>query len=188
MRRLLKQEVEEYVDKLREKVVQDGNTTQIGGNLEVDGTVISNTKIESNLITGNEIVEKMSGYSFIKSPTEGQYYDLSYVGVCKNGNKITFVIAGKMNIPDNTQIYGIGNFIVPDDIGTKLFPIIDNQIAFLSVNAQITYNSRVVISGIFNKNSTRNIDVRLYAAGLTVNTDYYFRIEQTFLLSDNLAQ
>lgn len=159
----------------------------------VDITALEGQDVELNsldatgLVTGGEIVEKMSGYSFIKSSSQGQYYDLSYVGVCKNGNKITFVVAGKMNFPNNTDIYGIGNFTIPTEVGAKLYPITGNQLAFLSVNAQVNYASRIVVSGIFGKNSNTNIDVRIYAGGLTAETDYYFRIEQTFLLSENLA-
>ncbi|MBO7731622.1 MAG: hypothetical protein J6S67_03695 [Methanobrevibacter sp.] len=141
----------------------------------------------SGNITAPSIIENMSGYSFTKSSSQGQYFTLTYVGVVKNGNKITFVIAGSMNFPDVTQIYGIGNFTIPEEIGQKLYPITGTQIAFLSINAHINYATKVNVSGIFNKNSNTDFDVRVYSSGLTANTDYSFRIEQTFLLSDSLV-
>lgn len=173
MKRMVESEI---ADILNEKLQIDGNGIDLKDNLHVDGK-----------ISGTEIIEDMEGYTFFKSVAHGEYFDLTYVGACKTGNKLTIVITGKMNFPTNTEIYTIGGMNIPKAIGKKLYPITGTQIAFLSINAQQNYYSRVMISGIINKNSDTNIDFRLYAAGLTANTDYYFRIEQTYLLGENLA-
>ena len=71
---------------------QNGNITEIGGNVEING----NLNINGNL-TGNSIVENMDGYSIQylgDSSTTDFTNDITYVGICKNGNKLTFVISG----------------------------------------------------------------------------------------------
>ena len=95
MRRLLKEEVEEYVDKLREKVVQKGNTTEFGGNIDVGGE-----------ITGNEIVEKMSGYSVENISNN---WTPTYISAVKNGNKLTIVFCGNV-IPQTKGAISLCNF------------------------------------------------------------------------------
>lgn len=81
MRRLLKQEVEEYVDKLREKVVQEDNKTIIGGNLDVNGQIrvnefsefVSKKGEQHYMLVLNgqigddvEIIDATATYAFIK--------------------------------------------------------------------------------------------------------------------------
>ena len=186
MRRLLKQEVEEYVDKLREKVVQDGNNTQIGGNLDVDGT-----------INGNEIVEKMSGYSYVQTSKDGITLNTVYCGAVKNGNKLTLVIFGKAQRTGDVanDFAEVGFFTIPKAVADKIYPTpLGNQTnAVLSKTIQLFSgsNSKIDCNMIVNKFSYTNqnaIKVYMYGmSNLTLNTEYQYRIEMTFLLSDNLA-
>lgn len=186
MRRLLKQEVEEYVDKLREKVVQEGNKTIIGGNLDVDGT-----------ITGDEIVENMAGYSYYHSVQDGITLNPIYCGVVKNGNKLTLVIFGKAqrtgDIANNFAEFGV--FIIPKTVADKIYPTpLGNQTnAVLSKTIQLfsAPNSKIDCNVIVNKYLSSNqnkLQVYMYGmSNLALNTEYQYRIEMTFLLSDNLA-
>ena len=135
-------------------------------------------------ITSPSIIQTMVGYGYTPSSPA---FTPAYVGASQTGNKLTIVLAGTLNVPDNTQIYTLGIFAIPESVGNKLYPITASQIAFLAPYAFINYISKVQVFGIINKNASNSIDVRIYASGLTVNTDYYIRIEQTFLLSDNLA-
>ena len=186
MRRLLKQEVEEYVDKLREKVVQEDNKTIIGGNLEVDGTIVSNTKIESVLITGDEIIEKMEGYAFLKL-SEASWTPI-YVGAVKTGNKLTIVVSGTLNRGADGQ----GNpnlcyITINSNVMSKLYPWVDNvleqKIIYFQKDAfnQTPIQIRTVKEGTSLRYEIFNIQT------LDASTDYYFRLEQTFLLSNSLA-
>lgn len=182
MRRLLKQEVEEYVDKLREKVVQDGNKTVIGGNLDVDGS-----------ITGDEIVEKMEGYSFVKSTNEE--IDIIYAGIVKNGNKLTMVLFGAITPASNKSVdtmIELGTFNLIEEIKAKIIWYTSGSLSYVTAEGKVplTYSVANSLDGqfYFRADSQGNEVVRLYNKGqLNVGTTYHFRIEQTFLLSDNLA-
>ena len=175
MRRLLKQEVEEYVDKLREKVAQEDNKTIIGANLDVDGS-----------ITGNEIVEKMNGYSFENySPS---LWTAIYVGAVKNGNKLTIVISGTFNRGANGEGNpNIAYINLPSSVAEKLFPWTGTVLEQKSINFQKDpFNQTPLQIGTMKDGNA--LRYQLYGIqGLAASTDYYFRLEQTFLLSDSLA-
>ena len=82
------------------------------GSLDADG-----------LVTGAEIVEKMSGYEFDASIAHADV-SIVYASVVKNGNKITFVIFG--NVAPTEDItsgdINLGAFNIPTTIGAKLYP------------------------------------------------------------------
>ena len=140
--------------------------------------------------------EPMSGYSTIlpESNTERAVNPI-YVGVCKNGNKITFVIFGtitKLNAditPDNAQAYF--GFNIPSSVGAKLYPFeVGGGNAYLDLKdikfvAKEDYEKKTVnIDFVKANNSQVGAYVSCYY--LTANKEYYFRLEETFLLSDNL--
>lgn len=179
MRRLLKQEVEEYVDKLREKVVQEDNKTIIGGNLEVDGS-----------ISGNEIVEKMSGYAFIPDTNlASNCITLNYVGIVKNGNKLTLAIAGVFNHTTGATIDSnpnIGRFTLPQAVKDKLYP---NSLGNFENKSILFLNSSTEGISKYTR-LTSNFLVQFFKLneGFKLDTDYGFRYEATFLLSSNLVE
>lgn len=157
----------------------DGTSQDLGaifsGNVNIDGN-----------LTGNSIIENMSGYSFTKN--ESSQFTISYAGVVKNGNKITFAIAGIMNIPAFIERIDLGYFTIPLSVGKKLFPI--GNTLFLSykvVPFYKAYNSKVDVDVNTIKTSDTKIAVATYPKTLEIGIDYSFRYEITFLLSDNLA-
>lgn len=146
-------------------------------------------------ITAPSIIEDMSGYSFY---TEGNLTEESviYAGVCKNGNKISFVLFGtytkKSENPTVNPI--LGYFIIPSSVGEKLRPYSSNTLLDLNIEYSPGVSSqKITLPGNFIKRSGTLLAVGAYmvhesgANRLVAGTPYLFRIEATFLLSDNLA-
>ena len=150
----------------------------VGGDLEVTGS-----------ISGAEIVEIMSGYSF--TPATGDTrpnWTPIYVSAVKNGNKVTFVVFGSLIKRGNTGF--LGYFSIPSAVASKLYPtaigddnILDaRKIPFLTGNAYTSVDTPVKIS-----KSGSGMNFWLDQSGLTADTTYIFRYEVTFLLSENLV-
>ena len=160
----------------------------------VDITALQGQDVELNsldadgLITGGEIVEKMSGYSFTQATSDADTtFDYKYAGVVKNGNKITFVIALEVTKTNNAEV-AIGTFTIPEAVGAKLFPVFESSV--------LEYQSKPVLGEDFTSESipqywAKNNNTSIYGAiktnNLTANKAYYVRLEITFLLSENLA-
>ena len=164
----------------------DGTSQDLGaifsGNVNVDGN-----------FTANSIIENMSGYRFQKETNEALTY--TYAGICKNGNKITFAIACKLNFNSIPMNITLGTFILPISVYNKLFPMAYGQSNnILSVKAVTLYkneNESKTLNVRFTKsNYAGYVDITLYplqSAEIETNTDYILRYEETFLLSDNMA-
>lgn len=144
-------------------------------------------------ITAPSIIEDMSGYSFTKASSTADYnISYSYVGIVKNGNKITFVMAGTITkLATYTGQLTLGKFIFPNTIGNALQPyslspfndILENKkIAFWS-----NYNTAIEEPCLSRKDSSTQFGPITYINDLVQNTPYIFRYEATFLLSNNLA-
>ena len=104
----------------------------------VDITALEGKDVElasldaTGLITGGEIVEKMSGYSFSPASNANFTYEYVYAGVVKNGNKITFVIAANLTKGAGAdRLASIGGFTIPASVGAKLFPTQVGAYSFL---------------------------------------------------------
>ena len=169
----------------------NGNIS-ISGNLTVSGNIsgnaISGNSISGTAITGDSIIENMSGYTFSK-------YGLTqwtpvYCGVCKNGNKLTFVVFGVFNSASPANM-ALVNINIPQAIGQKLYPYT------LGSETRVLDVKEVLLWDTVNSHKTANIEIEKYSdtkiaisfrpsASVEANTDYAFRIEATFLLSDNL--
>ena len=152
----------------------------VGGDLPVVGT-----------ITGGEIIENMSGYSFAYGTPTGYTIENVYVGVVKNGNKVTFVTAFNITktSADADSYITIGGYSIPSAIGDKLFTTLVGAHNFLDVKAIDIFSSRtskVNTSITMNKASNVLVNVALGTTTLVVDTKYYARYEATFLLSDSL--
>lgn len=159
-----------------------GDTLFLETDAYIDGT------LDATKVTGDEIVEKMSGYSFHKSFTG---FDCDYAGVVKTGNKITFVIAGHFNGTEGVAAYGsknLGYFNFPSEIGNKLYPDSQGRIAYLKVVTFSSIYNNAEIAVFFSKDANYQATVAM-ATVPPIAQDYTgsFRIEQTFLLSDNLV-
>lgn len=166
----------------------DGTSQDLGaifsGNVNIDGN-----------FTANSIIENMEGYSFnfTSGPATGFTITPIYAGVCKNGNKITFVWFMKLRTTTASAMSYAGDFIIPKTISGKLFAVgaLDNALAvgkvemFKSVASSETYNYS--IQKYPQGDKTRITLVLRNISQLSLDTDYYFRVEATFLLNDSLA-
>lgn len=171
---------------------QDGTSQDLGaifnGNVNIVGT------LNATKVTGDEIVENMSGYTFTPSADLSKNgITLTYAGAVKNGNKVTFVIAGLFNNTTGLSITphpDLGNFTVPINIGQKLYPMIGTTIDVKPISFFLNYNTIVQKNMQMRKNNNTTLNFQLISMNKDFNADadYAFRIEETFLLSDNLAQ
>ena len=171
----------------------------IAGDLEVgDDATISGDLSVTGKITGGEIIENMSGYSFINYEWDPMTIEYIYGGVVKNGNKITFALA--LNITKTASIssgfFPLGSFRIPTDVLAKLYPTeigtYSSILDFKVINAIDEDNTATPIQVLVDKSTSGGAhDVIIGAKGNTLNeltTDVknFVRIEATFLLSDNL--
>lgn len=167
-------------------VISSNNSVSVSEhkNLVIDGDITATGKI-----TGGEIVENMSGYSF-ERVEENTELTILYAGVVKNGNKITFVIFGKYNRPAvNPKINPyLGKFIMPMEVASKIQPwsgfFVDSKNIPFFASAS-TISNKVV--GTEKRDATSIQFVAYGTHTLTEATDYMFRVEETFLLSENLV-
>ena len=164
----------------------DGTSTDLGS------IFTGNVNIAGNF-TANSIIENMVNYSFTKDGSlASNDITLVYAGVCKNGNKITFVVAGTFNhgtgdtVADNPYL---GTFNIPATVGQKIYPQVSNILDSRNTNF-IRANTTVVSKKyICAKASDSQIILQLngMTSGFDDEVNYGFRIEETFLLSNNLA-
>ena len=147
-------------------------------------------------ITSPSIVETMSGYSFLKADSNAErLINYIYAGICKNGNKLTFVINAETTrlasiTSDNIVL---GRFVVPVSVGNLLFPSttigLSNVLKLGRIYAGSSFYQGIEIPYVIYKTSSNTIEVRLYSpnSSMDLNTLYNLRLEATFLLNDNLA-
>ena len=174
-----------------------GNVT-IHGDLEVTGdAIIPNVDAgyvySEGAISGGEIVERMSGYSFGTQTTDKGVLEYVYCGVVKNGNKVTFVNSFMFTKNEGaTGGISIARVFMPQEVIAKIIP------AFGGATGTIFSQKILAVS---NDNSTPieiiskivKYDVNsIYCSlreisPLIAGTRYYIRQEATFLLSANLA-
>ena len=134
----------------------------------------------------------MSGYSFLPATIEDASVSFVYAGVVKNGNKLTFAIFGTITRTSSSQLQ-LARFYIPNDVLAKLYPYSVGGNSVLSQKALSCYvtsgvnNLGVEITCEFTKSSNAVIINLRKIDELTANTEYSFRIEQTFLLSENLV-
>ena len=164
----------------------------IAGQTIAPAVVNATSSIDAPAITGDSIIETMTGYDF--TPVNENLQEIAYAGVCKNGNKITFVMASKIT-PDATFISNgggnIAGFGVPHAIFEKLYPFYGSgiTISYKSLLMVVSQSETVTAMTRTQKSTyTDTVQVVLLSAGLTAGKEYYFRYEETFLLSENLAE
>ena len=155
------------------------------------GAIFSgNVNIAGNL-TADSIIENMSGYSYENPAESGITKSKVYVGACKNGNKLTFVVALKINF-DATYTgttFNFGRIVVPQAVYDKLYPVNFGGtplLEFKTVEAVPDSLDPIPVNFYSSKGST-SIFLRVTkSSDMAVNTDYYVRIESTYLLNDSL--
>lgn len=160
-----------------------------GDELDAGNIFSGNVNVDGNF-TANSIIENMQGYT-IENNT---LLTNQYISVVKNGNKITFVIAGTLT-PTQTMIDNGGEWLtvfnVPNDILSKIKVIetfggnivrVGTVASFSSQDNYITakYRCEKLSNGL-------KFTYLTSGAGLVANTPYAINIEVTFLLSDNMA-
>ena len=176
------------LDDLAENIVvnKETNTTEISGNVNVDGN-----------FTGNSIIENMSGYSIIKgAPPTNATYNFLYGGIVKNGNKLTcacaLIVNSTSGIEGITAMH-ICDFIVPTNIASKLYEIdlgttknclgASNSVPFYQ--GSLSFKNSIMV---YVKRDATHIRCLCYPTEkLEANTNYLLRFEITFLLSDNMV-
>lgn len=151
-------------------------------------------------IKGDEIIENMSGYS-VSLPSTDEHREVNpiYVGICKNGNKLTLVVFMAL-VPLEENLSGANcavptTFTIPEEVGSKLYTYLVGGYPYLeNKSCQATqYDdfTRHDIDVDILKDSNTQFRVVAYvpttAGNLTANKTYVLRIEQTFLLSENLV-
>lgn len=162
------------------------------GNLTINGT------LDATKVTGDEIVEKMgSGYSIYKASKTNINHEIIYAGAVKNGNKLTLVLFGKITRTGDVQnnFFPPCYFYIPKRIADKIYPIpLGNQqdaVASKTIDLFSSPNAKVSTNGIVVKvvqGSLYALQPYIYNIdSLVINTEYQYRIELTFLLSDNLV-
>lgn len=169
---------------------QDGTSQDLGaifnGNVNIAGN-----------FTADSIIENMTGYRFENKAPSNSGINISFASCVKNGNKITFVIAGNVTRNENTPYNApIGQFICPTSIMDKIYPLVSGgatidikDIVFIKANDLAGPN--VKLTGQLGKNDNYGITLQVIAIGsssLALEQNYIFRYEVTFLLSNNLAQ
>lgn len=183
------------------KNVNIGNTGStkdlyVSGKLEVDGDVTINSDLAvDGAITGDSIIENMSGYSFTKNSSA--YWNAIYVGVSKTGNKLTIVIFGNVTFDSDTMTDTapqVATINIPEEIGQKLYPFsiggsAENVLDLKPLYFYQDVSTKVECEANFRKYSdtSLNLVVRKFNT-LVDGTTYCFRYEGTFLLSDNFAE
>lgn len=175
----------------------DGTSTDLGaifnGNINISGNLTVSGGISGGAITGDSIIENMSGYSFI-APTASTNVtqEIIYASAVKNGNKLTVVIFEKVVCTDTplSNYLTLGAFSLPASVLAKLYPTTIDGANFLD-NRTVSFfkslSTAVDLKAYCQKGGS-GITLMVYGVqNLTHNTDYFARYELTFLLSDNMA-
>ena len=139
-------------------------------------------------ITAPSIIETMSGYSFTPATSDAKTtLELIYAGIVKNGDKLTLVVAA--NVTKISSDYrSLGTFIVPSTVYAKLYTVTVGGYQYLSIaNLQSVNDSFADEDCRYacEKPGSNIIAIKLDTSKMST-TKTYIRIEQTFLLSDNL--
>lgn len=157
-----------------------------GTNQDLGAIFSGNVNIDGNF-TANSIIENMIGYSF--ENLSKSLWTPIYVGAVKNGNKLTIVFSGTLN----RGVDGAGNpnlcyVRINSSVGSKLYPWVDNVLEQKVIYFQKDAFNQTPIQIRTIKDDGSNLRYQIFGLEtLDASTDYYFRLEQTFLLSDSLV-
>ena len=136
--------------------------------------------------------EPMNGYSASLVSFDNTKIEVNpiYVGACKNGNKITFVAFLSFTRKSEDAVYAGVAFNIPELIGSKLFPFEVGGSYYLDLlqlsGVQKSDWSRITCNVDITKVSNTQLVFAFSDYYARQNEETYIRIEETFLLSDNL--
>lgn len=165
--------------------VEITGSASVGGGLDVGGE-----------ITGNSIIENMSGYTFASPEVAGITKNILYASITKQGNLLNLAIVAKLNRSESVSgnTLRIGEFTIPADIGEKLVPTsiagsnpiyLENKIFPLFSSYNTAANSLPV-----SVTKTGNTNIVIAANPInnntTIGTEYFLRVQFTFLLSESM--
>ena len=141
-------------------------------------------------IQAGEVLELMDGYSFT-NPSAATL-SISYASVVKTGNKITFAISGFIYSSSGYSIgenLAFGTFHYPAEIGAKLIPNIStNRIGYKPFRVcKNSYDGSDCNTFFTINDGTSGYFSMGFTDAIAPATNYYFRFEETFLLSDNMV-
>ena len=166
----------------------------IAGQTIAPANVSATASVSAPSITGDSIIENMSGYSAQFQTVNNVTLTNIYTSVVKNGNKLTFVSFFKItkgSAYSGTNREQIIYFTIPSAIGAKLYPI---TISGFSTILNISTTNCVAGLGnieeerwFFSKQSGTQLRLYFYIENLVAESEYVVRCEQTFLLSDDIA-
>ena len=163
---------------------QDGTSQDLGaifnGNINIAGN-----------LTADSIIENMTGYTFSLNDVD-EKISVAYAGVVKTGNKITFVVSGTLNAESDIALstsISMGRFVVPTSVGQKIYPNFDTRrIGPRRLLLGKAYNEGIDIMSFVTKWTDTLLQPYMSASQIIPQGTYHFRYEETYLLSDNLAQ
>ena len=167
----------------------DGTSQDLGaifsGNVNIDGN-----------FTANSIIENMNGYSF-SVISKQDYVTPLFCSQVKNGNKITIVVTGKINMGANDNMTNTTNLLqinahYPTSVGTHIIGLVGSRLdqKYIDVFSN-TFGDHSQLYANVSRTNDEIMDIRVYGtseANTTIvrDRDYAFRYEVTFLLTDNL--
>ena len=156
----------------------------------IDSPSGSFTALEGDSITGDSIIENMSGYSLV---TSSGLISNPFISVCKNGNKLTFAYSFELTLTEQPSYnqFSVADIAIPAEINDKLVTYTRQGISYVLCSG-LAYafpdlSDTPKVCNYYMYKST-GIALMLYTSDLTLNQSYLIRIEQTFLLSDNLVE
>lgn len=141
-------------------------------------------------ITAPSIIEDMTGYSV--SETHSSQITRDYIGICKNGNKLTISVAGNIQTGESGITSGtvlqVAYFTIPASVHQKLVPFYSDFVDVRKVYCFQDIFGGINMDSYVSKTSSNTLSIRFYAPAMTANKKYYFRYELTFLLGENYAE
>lgn len=140
-------------------------------------------------ITAPSIIETMSDYSCTKM--NNAYWTNIYTSVVKNGNKLTVVCCGSiLKSSDTPYNFDVIRLYMPQSVADKIVAMYGSTYATAKINLNSDDVTSVQANCVVKKDTPTGNNIRFVIAptsSLTNGTTYYFRIELTVLLSDNLV-
>ena len=161
-----------------------------GTNTDLGAIFSGNVNIAGNF-TADSIIENMSGYSATVPPNTNWTQEKIYIGVCKNGNKLTLVVAMNLTKNAGASIHpNLAQITIPSAVGEKLYPSQVGIYSFLDnkkLQCWSAHYSCIDALGYIEKTSNTLLKMNLEdVSNFVEGTKYYVRYEATFLLSDSL--
>ncbi len=163
------------------------------GEVNAGGNINSNQTIFGDKVQGNEIIERMAGYSFVSDTSDAErLIDNIYASVVKTGNKLTFVwFFAVTRLLDAVTGNVIGSFAIPQSVADKLYPFSISGLYYLDnrkVDGIQDDFTRVSVNMDVTKTFGTRVNFILFTSDFTKSEKTYVRVEQTFLLSENMAE